>query len=279
MISPPSANLDGMSPASANVVEVTDATFQTAVLEESNRRPVVVDFWASWCRPCLMIGPVLEQLAEEAGGSFLLAKLDVDANPQASTAFRVSSIPAVKAFRDGRLVNEFVGAIPEPAIKQWLATVLPSEADRLVKQAQEAEKAGRADDAEGMYRRALNTKPGLSPAVLGLARLALSRGEIALARELLSPLRPDPEAERLLAAVEVSEWAEPAGSGPLAMAEKAAGQGRFQEALEVFLAAVRNGNEEDSRAAREAMLKVFAVLGEEDPLTVEYRRKLAAALF
>src|SRR2546422_9412498 len=104
----------------ASVRDVSDQTFQSEVLEESFRRPVVVDFWGEWCQPCRMIGPVLERLAEEHRGQFLLAKLDVDANPQASYAFRIQSIPAVKAFRDGQLVSEFVGAIPEGSIRAWL---------------------------------------------------------------------------------------------------------------------------------------------------------------
>src|SRR5947207_6529120 len=110
-----------------NVIEGTDQDSGPAVLEQSKRRRVVVDCWAEWCQPCRLIGPVLERLAQESGGEFLLAKLDVDANPEASAAFRIQSIPAVKAFRDGRQVNEFIGAIPEQAIRQWLKTVVPSE--------------------------------------------------------------------------------------------------------------------------------------------------------
>jgi putative thioredoxin len=263
----------------ASVVEVTDQTFQSEVLEESFRRPVVVDFWADWCQPCRMIGPVLEHLAEEHGGQFVLAKLDVDSNPQVSYAFRIQSIPAVKAFRDGRLVSEFVGAIPEQAIRQWLQPLLPSEADRLSAEGERAEQEGKAEEAERLFRRALEAQPGHARASLGIGRLAAARGDVEEARKVLEPLRPDPEAERLLAAVSVSEWASPDGEGPLAAAERAAAEGRLQEALEVFLAAVRNGAEEEKRAARESMVKVFAVLGEEDPLTQEYRRKLAAALF
>jgi putative thioredoxin len=124
---------------------------------------------------------------------------------------------------------------------------------------------------------------GLDPnhvaAARGAGRLAVERGDAEEARRLLEPLRPDPESERLLNALEVSAWASPDGTGPLAVAERSAAEGRYQEALDTFLAAVRNGRDEERREAREAMLKVFSVLGEEDPLTAEYRRKLAAALF
>jgi putative thioredoxin len=267
--------------ANPNIVEVTDQNFRTAVVEESRTRPVVVDFWAEWCQPCRMIGPVLERLAEESQGKFLLAKLDVDSNPQASQAFRIQSIPAVKAFRDGAVVNEFIGAIPEQAIRQFLQTVLPTESDSLVEQADRAERAEDFDEAERLYRVAFEKDPKNLGAALGLGRLALVRGDLEEARRLLRPLRPDPEAERLLAAIDVSEWGDPKanGQGPLAGAERAAAEGRFQEALDVFLAAVRNGSPEERDRAREAMIKLFAVLGDEDPLTNEYRRKLSAALF
>jgi putative thioredoxin len=265
--------------ATQNVIDVTDQDFATAVLEESRNRPVVVDFWAAWCQPCRMIGPVLERMADEHGGQFLLAKLDVDANPQVATAFRIQSIPAVKAFRDGRPVSEFIGAIPEQAIRQWIQTVLPSEADALAEKAAQAEGERRIDEAERLYRQALALQPDHREASLGLGGLLAMKGDVDGAREVLSAIRPDPEAERLLAAIEVSEWASPNGDSPLSKAEEAAAEGRFQEALEVFLAAVQNGSSEEKDRARDAMLKVFSVLGEDDPLTSEYRRKLATALF
>ncbi len=266
-------------PPDTTIVEVTDDTFVQVVIEESHRRPVVVDFWAEWCAPCRTIGPVLERLAAERKGEFLLGKLDVDSNPQAAAAFRIQSIPAVKAFRDGKLYDEFVGAIPETAIRQFLDYVLPSEADRLVEQAEALERDDRVEEAEEVFRRAFELDPRNVRAGVGLGRLAAGRGEYEEARRYLQPLRPDPEAERILAAVEVSEWADAANDGPLARAERAAAEGRFQEALDVFLAAVHNGTEDDRTRAREAMVKLFAVLGDGDPLTVEYRRKLASALF
>src|SRR2546428_8039777 len=118
-----------MSVTSPSVVEITDQNFMESVIEESKRRPVVVDFWAEWCAPCRMIGPVLERLADQHNGDFLLAKLDTDANPQASMAFRIQGIPAVKAFVDGQIADEFVGVIPEAAIRQFLESILPTEAD------------------------------------------------------------------------------------------------------------------------------------------------------
>ena len=150
-----------------SVIEATDANFEDVVLQESERRPVVVDFWAAWCQPCRMIGPVLEELAQEYSGKFLLAKLDVDANPQASLAFRIQSIPAVMAFRDGRPVNEFIGAVPEASIRQFIESVLPSEADAVAAQAEEAERAGRLEEADRLYAQALEEVPNHRLAALG----------------------------------------------------------------------------------------------------------------
>jgi putative thioredoxin len=269
-----------MATATSNVINVTDATFAREVLEESRRRPVVVDFWADWCQPCRMIGPVLERLAADKQGAFLLAKMDVDSNPQVAAAFRIQSIPAVKAFREGRLVNEFIGAIPEQSIRRFLDTLLPSGADLTAERAERAEREGRVEEAERLYREVLTTDPQHVPSGVGLGRVAALGGRLEEARRLLEPYRPDPEAERLLAAIEVSEWGAPSanGQGPLARAERDAAEGRFDRALEAFLEEIRSRGE-NADAAREAMLKVFAVLGDQDPLTQEYRRRLAAALF
>jgi len=266
--------------ASPHVIDVTDQTFGTAVLEESMRRPVVVDFWAEWCGPCKTLGPVLERMANEREGAFLLAKLDVDSNQQTAMTFGIQSIPAVKAFRNARLVEEFVGALPESAIRQFIDVVVPTEADLEVAEGELAEMQGRFDEAERIFKKAFEMDPRNVRAAIGLARLAAARGDLEGAKQMLLPLRPEPEAERLLAAIDISEWAArlPSSDPALRGGMEAASEGRFPQALESFLKLVLEGG--DAREpAREAMLKIFAVLGDQDPLTQEYRRKLATALF
>lgn len=256
------------------VVEVTDQDFLQTVVEESKRRPVVVDLWATWCAPCRTLGPILEKVAGERGGEFLLAKLDVDANPYTAGQFGVQSIPTVVAFKDGKPVDGFVGAIPEPMVKEFIDKILPTEADNEAQEALEEELQGDLDDAEAKYREALVADPDNRVARLGLGRVLAETGRDAEARELLMPLLPDPEAERVLAMLEVRSWASTSEPGTLASAKRLAAQGKYKEALDGMLGALR-----DDPDARQEMLDVFAVLGEADPLVAEYRRRLANALF
>jgi putative thioredoxin len=261
------------------VVEVGDADFEQVVLEGSKERPVVVDFWAEWCAPCRQLGPVLERLAEEKGGEFLLAKLDTDANQYTAAQFDVRSIPLVVGFVDGRPVDSFVGAMPEPAVRQWVDRLLPSSGDRAALGAEALEQAGRFDEAEREYRAVLADEPGNRAATLGLARCLAYRGETSEAEETVRTLLPDPEAERLLSALRVEAWRSIDGSARgLDAARAAAAAGRWREALDAMLAAVRD-DPESRNEARAAMLDVFAVLGDEDPLVREYRTKLASTLF
>ncbi|MFB3738131.1 MAG: thioredoxin [Candidatus Velamenicoccus archaeovorus] len=256
------------------VVDVTDADFMEQVVEESKERPVVVDLWAAWCGPCRTLGPILERVAEERGGSFRLAKLDVDANPYTASQFGVQSIPTVIAFKDGRPVDGFVGAIPEPLVNEFIDRLLPTEADVVAKEAEEEERSGDVEDAERRYREALEADQGNRSARLGLGRILAERAAFDEARQTLMPLLPDADAERLLASITVSEWADLRENGTLASAKRLAAQGRWREALDGMLGALR-----DDPDARQAMLEVFEVLGDEDPLVVDYRRKLANALF
>ena len=256
------------------VVEVTDADFMEKVVEESKRRPVVVDLWASWCGPCKTLGPILERVAEQHGGEFLLAKLDVDANPYTAGQFGVQSIPTVIAFRDSRPVDGFIGAMPEPMVNEFVDRILPTEADLVAKEAMQEEAEGDVADAERGYRGALEADANNRVARLGLGRILEERGDLDEARRTLMPLLPDEEAEALLASIEVSSWSQLSEPGTLVSAKRLAAQGKWREALDGMLGSLR-----DDQDARQAMLEVFSVLGDEDPLVVEYRRKLANALF
>ena len=254
--------------------DVTDATFAKEVVEESKRRPVVVDLWASWCAPCRVLGPVLEKLAEEKGGAFLLARVDVDANPVVAGELGVMSIPAVKMFVDGELVDGFTGTLPEEVVREWLEAILPTPADGFAGEAEAAEGRGDLAGAEAGYRRALQSDPENRAARLGLGRLLSGRGEHEEARELASALLPDPKAERIIAGIRVQEWGSLEEAGALPSAKRLAAQGSWRDALERMLGLVQ-----DDPRAREAMLDVLAVLGDGDELTREYRPRLASALF
>jgi putative thioredoxin len=255
------------------VMDVTDADFVDKVIEESKRRPVVVDLWASWCGPCRTLSPILERVADQRGGQVLLAKIDVDANPYTAGQFGVQSIPTVIAFRDGKPVDGFIGAIPEPMVQEFVERLLPS-ADVATREAYDEERSGDVADAERRYREILTSDPDNRGARLGLGRILFERGEAEAAAELVEELLPDPEAERLLARVRVARWVEIDGPGTLASAKRLAAQGRWREALDGMLGAIV-----DDPEARQAMLDVFAVLGDEDPLVADYRRRLANALF
>jgi putative thioredoxin len=256
------------------VVEATDQNFVQAVVEESKNRPVVVDLWASWCGPCRTLGPILEKVADERGGAFLLAKLDVDANPYTAGQFGVQSIPTVVAFRDGQPIDGFVGAIPEPMVNEFIDRLMPTEAELEAEDGLEEELEGHLHDAEQKYREALEVDPNNRDARVGLGRILAETSREDEARQTLSPALPDPEAERILAMLEVRDWSNTTEPGTLASAKRLAAKGMWREALDGMLGALP-----DDPDARQAMLEVFTVLGDEDDLVVEYRRRLAAALF
>jgi putative thioredoxin len=257
------------------IVDVTDADFEQVVIEGSKERPVVVDMWATWCGPCRTLGPILEKVADERGGGFLLAKLDVDANPMVANAFGVQSIPTVIAFSDGQPVNGFMGAYPEEYVHAFVDDLLPTNADRATEEAQAEEAAGDLTGAEEGYRAALAEDPQNEEAAVGLARILAERGDVDEARDLVAPLLPDEDAERVMAIVRVREWSSLQQTSGLEREKRLAAEGRWREALDGMLSSLAD----DGDAARDAMVDVFRVLGDDDPLVPEYRRKLASALF
>jgi putative thioredoxin len=267
--------------ASAYIRDVDDASFEEQVIRLSHSVPVVVDFWAEWCGPCRMLGPVLEKLAERDAGKWVLAKVNVDDNPESASRYRVQGIPAVKAFRDGKIVDQFEGVIPERYLSEWLGRLLPTEADALVKSA--AEKASTDKPAaRAELENALSLEPDRADVRILLAGLLADTGENARARELLEAVPPGGEegdrAEAVRAVIDFREAAA-SGDGPYETACRDAAEGRYQPALEAFLSLIEADRDRWLDKCRAACVRVFLLAGPASDLSNEYRRKLSQLLY
>ena len=280
-------------------IEVTEQDFEQAVVERSHAVPVVIDFWAPWCGPCQALGPVLEKLADEQQGKFILAKVNVDENPQLSQAFGIRSIPAVKAVRSGALVGEFLGAQPESAVRQFIGQLLPSEAEEIAKEGKLLEIQGRLEDAEHAYEEALTQDPTQPLALVRLARILQQRGEEQKALELVlkvSNTAPEyADAQQLAAqlrlkqsganAEDEQQYRERLAANPddmearFELAQILAATGRYEEALQELLAVVKKDRQFHDDGARKAMLEIFEVVGSRSELAEQYRSELAKVLF
>jgi putative thioredoxin len=245
------------------VRDVSQADFQAAVIDRSAALPVVVDFWAEWCGPCRQLGPALEAEAARREGEVDLVKVDVDANPALAQSFGIQGIPAVKAFKDGRVAAEFTGAIPPAQVRAFFDGLAPSEADRLA-----------GSDSEEDLRRALELDPQQLEAALRLARLLLARDEPDEAAELLGRFPGDFAAAGLLARIELA--ADP--DARLGAAFTAWDAGRYEEALEELQSAVAAAPPERRDSLRKVMVAIFTELGADSDLAREHRRRLALAL-
>jgi putative thioredoxin len=248
------------------IYDVGEADFEQRVLERSRELPVVVDFWADWCGPCKQLTPVLERAATARAGKVELAKVDVDQNRSLQAAFRIQGIPAVKAFRDGRVAAEFTGALPPAQVEQFFDSLVPSEADELARSGEEAD-----------LRRALELQPSHPDARRALGRLLLARGETDEAVGLLEGAAGDFVADGLLARLELGSRGELAG--PLAEAFEAWDRGDHAAALEALQSEFAAETDPARRdLVRRVMVAIFTELGPDDPLAREHRRRLSSAV-
>jgi putative thioredoxin len=275
---------------SEHIVDVNESTFADEVVQRSFELPVVVDFWAPWCAPCRTLGPILERAAIEAGGAFRLARVNVDDNPQLSIRFGVQGIPAVKAFRQGEVVSEFVGAQPEPVVRRFLERVAPAEVDAALVRALGLQAARHWVEAEAAFREVLAREEANPGASLGLLECLLMQGRGREARAVLVDFPPSTEwaaAEKLRPLAELLTEAaslEPADPGdPLAAQYIQIGRlialGNLEAAMDGLLDVLRGDKDYRGGQARLALLGLFVLLGDEDPLTRSYRDELASILF
>ena len=276
------------------VLDVTDATFVNEVLERSKSIPVVVDFWAPWCGPCRVLGPIIERVAASHAGEVVLAKLNTDENPMVATQFRIQGIPAVKAFKGGSMVAEFTGSLPEPQVRAFFAKLVPSGADRAATEASELLEKGDLTAAEAYFREILAKSPGNADAVTGLATILLSRGEEEQAEELLDRVPTDRRAKvmkhglfldrfaRKHAAEDLEGEAARTPADPRARYRwgvMLAARKQFEPSLAELIESARLDRTFADGAARKAMLAVFDILGLDSPVTRDYQRQLSRVLF
>jgi len=235
-------------------IDVTDATFPTEVVERSKQVPVVVDLWAEWCGPCKTLGPILEKVIDETAGKVVLAKVDVDSNQQTAAAFQVQGIPAVYALKDGKVVDGFVGAQPEANVREFIAGLLPTEAEDAL-----ADLLAAGDEAS--LRQVLATDPGHEQALVALASLLVAQGDDVAKTEalaLLERIPETPDTRRVAALARIG----------------ADTKDDVTDELDGLLDRVKDDDE-----ARQRFIDLLEVMGAEDPRTADYRKQLTARLF
>ena len=284
---------DGLHGHVAAVIDATDATFERDVLQRSHELPVIVDCWAPWCGPCRVLGPILERLAYERDGQVQLVKVNTDENPQVAGALQVQSIPAVFAFIQGRLVSQFVGALPEDQVTQFVDSLIPSEADRKAAEGYRMMQQDQAPIARLHFEAALEENPDHEAAGVGLAALLMSLGEVDRAVELARRFPANPASRSILGSLELNKAIE--GRDPDAIRAAVAAspddaearfrhgcllalEGQTERALEELLESVRLDRYACEEGARLRLLDLFNMLGEH-PVVAEYRRRLGSLLF
>ncbi|MEA2427674.1 MAG: putative thioredoxin [Thermoleophilaceae bacterium] len=250
------------------ILDVTQQDFDQRVIERSREVPVVVDFWAEWCGPCKALSPALEKAAREREGRVDLAKVDTDTNEGLAQAFGIRGIPAVKAFKDGKVTDEFTGAIPPAQVEEFFDRLVPSDAELA------ADAAVESGDEEQL-RRAVEANPRHAAAATALARLLIERGETDAALKVLEPLPNDFVAAGLRARAGLA-----ARDADLEPAFEAWDSGDHAGALERLQEAFASAGDPELRdLIRQVMVAIFTELGADDPLAREHRRRLSSALY
>jgi putative thioredoxin len=295
----------GGPPAADLVKNGSTATFMADVIDGSKDQAVIVDFWAEWCGPCKQLGPALEKAVKDARGAVKLVKIDVDKNQELAAQMRIQSIPAVYAFKGGRPVDGFVGALPESQIKQFVAKLAggaagPSPIEEALAVAKEAIAAGDQEQADEIYEQILQHEADNAEAIAGLAKSAIARKDLAAAKQRLANVPASAashaEIQAARAALEVAEAGEKAQGATadlearlkadpqdhqarldLAVALFAAGE--RERAIDELLGLVKRAREWNEQAARKQLVKFFEAMGHADPLTVDTRRRLSSILF
>jgi len=295
----------GGAAAAAAVKDVTTASFMAEVVDASFDQPVIVDFWAPWCGPCKQLGPILEKVVRGANGAVRMVKLNIDENPEIAQQMRIQSIPAVYAFKDGRPVDGFVGALPESQVKQFIQRLGgggggPSPVDEALAMAKEAVQTGDHASAVALYSQILQHEPEHIEALGGLARALVARGELDKAQQALArvPKESANHADIVAAraALELAEQAQKAmGSAGklrarleqnpddhearLELATALFGSGEREAAVEELLTLFRRDRKWNEEAARKQLVKFFEAMGPTDPLTLSARRRLSSLMF
>jgi len=274
------------------IVNTTAATFEQDVFERSREAPVIVDFWAAWCAPCRALAPILEALATEFDGKFILVKANTEEVPEAAAKFNVQGIPAVYAVIDGEVVDFFTGALPEAQIRAWLDRLFTVSTFVEAKRLEETAPAA----AEAKYRTLAQQSPDNAEFQIGLARTLLAQQRYDDCQHIITELEKrgflEPEAENVKAAIDLRSMEgvdldglkQAAADEPnnlalqLQLAEALAGTQQYEEALQVCLAIVEQDRKGVGDAARQVMIDIFRVLPNGSDLTTTYRRKLSTAL-
>jgi len=273
------------------IIEVSESEFQHEVLAYSSQIPVIVDFWAEWCIPCRTLAPILEKLVEEAQGAFRLAKVNVDENPRLAQKYKISSIPAVKAFHGGEVINEFIGIRPEPEVREFLGSLAPSANDLVVEKGYSLYLEKQWEAAAEAFRQALGSDPDHGQALLGLAKSELAQGNAAAALVVLREFPSNKQytvAQRLLPLAEImanlalgelvesaDEFLESAYENSLRLI----GRGNLPSAIDGLLEILRSDIKFRTGEIQNAILGALEMLDQENAQVRDYRSELSSLLF